>query len=1180
MKRTLLCCTVILLFLAGTIQGLYAGKPSGAKGVSAVSKVAMNDMYYPMLINNVFTYYSNNGSGSWNPYTATMEGFEVPKGKNLATVIYQDGTVWGCLKQGTLHVGGSTYWFGLQAGPILLSGNASTLPTADDPSNPANRLYRVRRDLPPIPGVTDPDDPAAAVELANVQSTEVPLIIRYQSGITAEQLLQQYWNDWNAWPANEGAIFTDVDHDGSYNPSIDIPGVPYADQTMWYVANDLDASRVNNFSGSTPIGIEMQKTIWAFNRGGALGNTIFTTTRIINKSGVELDSMYIGQWSDPDLGNPGDDYVGCDTLLSLGYDYNGYGGDTYFQTYGYPPPAAGYHFFQGPVVPGSATDTAIFEMKYRPGYKNLPMTSFNFFVNGNNSYTDPPGGGNGGLQGTTMWYRLLKGLMGNTGTPYVNPTTGRPTTFVFTGDPVNGTGWLNRMVVGPSDARMAMSSGPFTMMPGDTQEVVLACMAAYGPDYLSSVTALKAAVRTTQVVYHDLFTELPPTVSSSVRTSGSQATVSIQADSRSVPATGIVINLRTYSDALVASASLADDGLHGDGASGDKIFGNTIQIAQQAEGLYAEAVITYPNGKVLTWPHLIDNITTTSITAPAYSIASDNINEDGTANPGENVRYTFTLKNNSSFTFSNLSISANPVFGGAQLSVTSLNPNASSAFVYDQNNPATYLAFQVPKVYSGSSFKVALEISDLYYDQWIDTLTFPAAPLGHNLYGSPVTFLGGNAKGSFAVWIVDSSKVTNHLYVVHGVDSIAPGPTDGYTLVDSILGTTLIQNHPLPDMLGHTSPTVDGFKLLLGSIDTLSGMRSWSVPSGNLRFSPVGGYNGLGLEGFTTLADSSYYNRGGGTIGMGGHFLFGEIGTTLTNQKQYHTVLLRLAQVDTGASLWDPRVTPADTNYSRAYRYLLNAHASPASPSFAQWIIDTVGTYPYQDFNYAVPFSAWDMEQNPPVRLAVGMMEDNISTGFVDGRYWPPVSAVESNWSAAEVCFIFNKPYSTTPDPALQIDFHNQASTPLMWVMTCDRADASPWRAGDQFEIVANHLPGSQDEWMFNTSVLTNVKQAGVPYAFRLMQNYPNPFNPSTTIRYELPFRSRVLVTVYDLLGRRVASLFNGVQNEGGQSLMWNGRSDAGISVASGVYFYRLEATNSADPGARYVLVKKMLLLR
>ena len=62
-------------------------------------------------------------------------------------------------------------------------------------------------------------------------------------------------------------------------------------------------------SGSTPIGLEMQRTIWAYNTNGVMANTIFVSTKIINKSGKRLDSMYIAQWADPDLGNAVDDFA-------------------------------------------------------------------------------------------------------------------------------------------------------------------------------------------------------------------------------------------------------------------------------------------------------------------------------------------------------------------------------------------------------------------------------------------------------------------------------------------------------------------------------------------------------------------------------------------------------------------------------------------------------------------------------------------------------------------------------------------------------------------------------------------------------------------------------------------------------------------------------------------------------
>ena len=489
---------VPLVFCIASVA--IAGGGPQAKKSTGLAKTATNDVYHPMLINNIFNYYANNGDGSFNSFSASAEGFEFPKGDDQATCIFEDGIIWGCKQNGTLKVGGSAYWHGLQAGPIVTSGTSTTNPIADDTAKSSNRLYRVRRDIKPIAGVTNPDDPAAASELAAVQKGEVPLIGRYEKGIRAEDILAQYWTDWNTWPVSKGAPFVDLDSNGVYDPTIDIPGVPFADQTMWYVANDLDSAKVYSLSGSTPIGLEIQRTIWAYNIYGVLANTIFVSTKIINKSGKQLDSMYIAQWADPDLGNAADDFAGCDTSLNLSYAYNGNSHDVNFQLYNLVPPAVGFCLLQGPLVQGAATDTATFDLQFRQGYKNLPMTSFHFLLGASILYSDPP---NGNYSGTIEWYNLLRGLVGILGVPYINPVTNTPTKFVLSGDPVMGTGWIDGTIAAPGDRRIALCSGPFAMVPGisDTQEVVIGALAERGANYLASITALKLSAQSLQTIF-------------------------------------------------------------------------------------------------------------------------------------------------------------------------------------------------------------------------------------------------------------------------------------------------------------------------------------------------------------------------------------------------------------------------------------------------------------------------------------------------------------------------------------------------------------------------------------------------------------------------------------------------------------------------------------------------------
>ncbi|UCD63093.1 MAG: VCBS repeat-containing protein [Candidatus Zixiibacteriota bacterium] len=108
--------------------------------------------------------------------------------------------------------------------------------------------------------------------------------------------------------------------------------------------------------------------------------------------------------------------------------------------------------------------------------------------------------------------------------------------------------------------------------------------------------------------------------------------------------------------------------------------------------------------------------------------------------------------------------------------------------------------------------------------------------------------------------------------------------------------------------------------------------------------------------------------------------------------------------------------------------------------------------------------------------------------------------------------------------------------------------------------------------------ILTDVDGPGsanqvLPKRFVLQQNYPNPFNPRTTIRYSLPARADVRITVYNLLGQRVKEFDEGAKPAGEHSVIWDGRTDGGSLVATGVYFYRLYAGDFTES-------RKMLLVK
>ncbi len=110
--------------------------------------------------------------------------------------------------------------------------------------------------------------------------------------------------------------------------------------------------------------------------------------------------------------------------------------------------------------------------------------------------------------------------------------------------------------------------------------------------------------------------------------------------------------------------------------------------------------------------------------------------------------------------------------------------------------------------------------------------------------------------------------------------------------------------------------------------------------------------------------------------------------------------------------------------------------------------------------------------------------------------------------------------------------------------------------------------------------------QGRFPTQFELFQNFPNPFNPRTTIRFDLPEGRSCKITVFDMLGRRVAVLYDGYAPAGEQYVEWNGLDERGNRVSSGVYFYRLEIwRNGQYNGLPYrqnyqSIVKKMMLIK
>ena len=96
---------------------------------------------------------------------------------------------------------------------------------------------------------------------------------------------------------------------------------------------------------------------------------------------------------------------------------------------------------------------------------------------------------------------------------------------------------------------------------------------------------------------------------------------------------------------------------------------------------------------------------------------------------------------------------------------------------------------------------------------------------------------------------------------------------------------------------------------------------------------------------------------------------------------------------------------------------------------------------------------------------------------------------------------------------------------------------------------------------------------ATIPNDYELYPNYPNPFNPFTTIRYVIPEKANVRITISDLMGRQIRELVNYVHYPGMNKIQWDAKNDKGDPVSSSLYLYTIEAEDFVD-------TKKMILLK
>jgi len=248
--------------------------------------------------------------------------------------------------------------------------------------------------------------------------------------------------DWDNWPAEDGA-------------PLDANGDPLllSSQDSWAVFNDVYAG-VHTGTGDPVLGLEVQRSTYSYTLPGVC-DAFIVKWKIINKSNNHYQDTYFGTWFDADVADWTNDLIGTDTTLNLAYCYNANDNDA--------PRAFGACLLKGPLADGQLLGLTA---TYGPAVGEDP---------GNDDQR----------------YNILRGL-----DRWGNPKQFGP--FDYTGDPVTNTGHID---VNPSDKRLIISSGPFTLYAGNVQEVVLACIGAVGANHLDAVANLRETTKRVQEFY-------------------------------------------------------------------------------------------------------------------------------------------------------------------------------------------------------------------------------------------------------------------------------------------------------------------------------------------------------------------------------------------------------------------------------------------------------------------------------------------------------------------------------------------------------------------------------------------------------------------------------------------------------------------------------------------------------
>lgn len=1000
-------------------------------------------------------------------------------------------------------------------------------------------------------------------------------------------------DDFQNWPTDDGAPWVDNDGDGVYSPLPNGTDHPefVGDQVIWYVSNDGDATAHSIF-GTLPLGVEVQTTIFGFDRPDAFGDMMFVKELIINKGGNTIEDMFIGLWSDPDLGYAGDDFVGCDTTLSLGICYND-GVDDDYAGYSGGTPAVGYDFFQGPII-ASAGDTAFAFGDTIYNYKNLPMTSFSKYINPDPVYSDP--------NDASEMYNYMQGLMKD-GSPYPDEASGG-SKFVHPGDPASDTGpndteYVDFDLHASGDRRFLMNAGPFTMADGDSQEVVFAIFHAAAGGPLQSVTYLKEVDALAQLAYDIQFAlpESPPAPEVNVTALNNQIILTWDNAAESYEVVDVIDKLpvpvaydttwdTSWVETITTSHTVLDTGF-------------SVEITTSDTGWVADT----------TWLYMVmfvDEVDTTFQGQDTeFKFEGYNIYQYETASGSGNSKRlaTYDLINNITNIFDNVfdtdfgeTINRRVQFGEdsglkrfIQIDSDALangSPLKTNRIYYFAVTAYGYNKYGIPKTLE-SPLKI-ISVRPEIPNTWAS---------GDNTadYGDKfsATHSSGASDGSVTLTVIDPTALTGDSYQLTFADTMSDGSSvPNWTLSNSTDGTTLASAVTIQggvDFIdestvgANSNPVVEGFLVEVdgpplefkdftcianaaGALDpparasaSWQGYPSVDDPNGDYPYYGIQMDSSSAYWFLATNSSSSYayedmypyitrYSGGYGSSGMGiGHLIPDdfEFRFTATGSKMFNwwgTEDL----VDTKLEIWNVGKAGDDTDDFQM---------------LAIWY-DSDGNNEWNLLGSDSPMSSADNDPYTEQMYIVEHMDRAAGTG----GYEALVAAFEADpYSGGS--------YPWATGPGLPLSGSSQISRAMMMNISFigwnvgDVTDAT-WPAnakammpeqGSIFQLVTTKPNTSDDVFTFSTSGNKGEEAAYSPDEINV---WPNPYfgyNPEERNPVDqqihfthLPETGSYTIRIFDLAGTLVKTLEG--SDAGSQFAVWDVKNDFSIPVASGMY--------------------------